>query len=211
MKDIILIGGGGHCKSVIDTIRSSNLYNVVGILDLPEHIGEVVLGVKVIGTDDELSKIFDLGVRHAFVTLGSIGNVNLRKKLTELVIEAGFEIPALVDSTAVVSKHAIVEKGTFVGKRAVLNAGVRVGRHCIINTGAILDHDTEVKDYVHVAPGSAISGNVRIGNNTHIGTNSTVIQGISIGFDCLIGAGSVVVKDISDAKRAFGNPCREVE
>ena len=33
MKQIILIGGGGHCKSCIDVIENGNKYKIRGIID----------------------------------------------------------------------------------------------------------------------------------------------------------------------------------
>ena len=53
MKDLILVGGGGHCKSVIDVAESAG-YNIWGIIDMPEDVGNRIFGYKVIGTDDDI-------------------------------------------------------------------------------------------------------------------------------------------------------------
>ena len=34
MKDIVLIGGGGHCKAVIDVVEQEGRFNIIGIIDL---------------------------------------------------------------------------------------------------------------------------------------------------------------------------------
>lgn len=211
MEKVLLIGGGVHCASVIDTMNQQALYEPVGILDVPEKVGESILGVPIVGVDSQMSEYFKQGIQLAFVTTGSVGNTKLREKLVTAAEQAGFRFPVIVDPTAVVSIHAKIGAGTFVGKGAILNNNVRVGEHSIVNTGVIVDHDGQVGDFVHLAPGTTMSGSVTIGDRTHIGTNSTLIQEVTVGSDTLIGAGSVVLKDIGSGKKAYGNPCREVE
>lgn len=46
MKPIILIGGGGHCKSVIEAAESSGRA-IAGILDMAENVGHEILGCKI--------------------------------------------------------------------------------------------------------------------------------------------------------------------
>ncbi|WP_346891504.1 hypothetical protein [Clostridium sp. UBA3887] len=70
MKKIVLVGGGGHCKSVIDSIRSKNEFEIVGITD-PVDKGEI-LNVKILGTDYILQDMHNQGVEYAFITVGSI-------------------------------------------------------------------------------------------------------------------------------------------
>ena len=211
MEDIILIGGGGHCKSVIDTLQKSTQFNIKGIIDLKEKVGSLINDVKIIGDDNDLEKIFKNGIKYAFITIGSIGNPAKRIQLFEKAKKIGFKFPCIIDSTAIIARNVIFDEGTFVGKRVIINSNTKVGRNCIINSGAIIEHDCQIGDDVHIAPGVVLSGNVYIGINTHVGTNSTIIQGIKIGKNTLIGAGSVLVKNISKNKKAYGNPCKEVE
>ena len=211
MEDIILIGGGGHCKSVIDSIKRTKKYNIVGILDLKDKIGEEILGIKVIGTDDKLEYYYKNGVKNIFLTIGSIGDTKLRKKLYCSALSIGYVFPNIIDNTAIISDDVQMEYGNFVGKGSIINVGTRLGNNCIINTGTIIEHDCYIGDFSHIAPGATLSGNVVVGESTHIGTNSAVIQNIRIGKNSIIGAGSVVIKDIGDNVKAYGNPCREVK
>lgn len=211
MEDIILIGGGGHCKSVIDSISKSKEYNIVGILDLHDKVGDEIFGVKVIGTDDKLEYYYKNGVSNIFLTIGSIGDTALRRKLYSVALNIGYSFPNIIDSTAIVSDKIEMGYGNFIGKRTIINAGTKIDNNCIINTGAIIEHDCHIESFCHVAPGATISGNVVIGENTHIGTNSTIIQNIVIGSNSIIGAGSVIVKDIKSNVKAYGNPCKEVK
>lgn len=210
MEDILLIGGGGHCKSVIDTLTMTNNFNIIGIIDTKDKVGNKINSIDVIGEDKDLQKYYETGIRYAFVTTGSIGDTSLRKKLIGKVVAAGFEIPVIIDPSAIVSKFSSIKSGTFIGKGVIINSHTEVGAYSIINSGAIIEHDCIIEKYCHIAPGTTMSGNVSIGENTHIGTNSTIIQSVSIGSNTLIGAGSVVISDIRSHKKAYGNPCKEI-
>jgi len=209
MKDIILIGGGGHCRSIIDSLREDKIFNIIGILDIKEKIGSWVDGVEIIGVDDDLEYYYKQGIQYAFISLGSIETPKLRVSFYENAKKLGYKIPTIIDKTSIVSKNAIIDEGTFIGKGAIVNAGVRIGKNCIINTGAIVEHDCVIEDFVHIGPGSVLSGGVIVEQRTHIGTNSTIIQYKKIGRDTIIGAGSVVTRNIKNGVKAYGNPCRE--
>lgn len=210
MEDILLIGGGGHCKSVIDSIKYGEEFNIIGILDSKEKIGDFIDSIEIVGCDEDSRYFFEKGCKNAFITVGSIGDVSIREKLYDNLKYIGFRFPVIKDKTSIISKNVVIKEGTFVGKGAIINSGTIIGKNCIINTGSILEHDCNIKDFVHIAPGVSLSGNVSIEEKTHIGTNSTIIQGIKIGKSCIIGAGSVVIKDIDDLKKAYGNPSKEV-
>lgn len=208
-RKILLLGGGGHCRSVLDSLLSSGLYDKIGIIDYDKSAS--ALGIDVIGSDDDLPHIFDAGWREAFITVGSVGSTKLRHKLYKVVKELGFIIPSIIDPTAIIARGTSIGEGTFVGKRSVVNSGSTVGTCVIINTGSIVEHDCSISDFVHVSPGATLCGQVSIGTDSHIGAGSIIRQGINVGSNTLIGAGSVVVKDIPNGLKAFGNPCKVVE
>jgi sugar O-acyltransferase (sialic acid O-acetyltransferase NeuD family) len=210
MKELLLIGGGGHCISIIDTLSDIEDYNIAGIVDIKEKIGETILGVQIIGEDNDLKYFYKQGIKHAFISIGSIGDVSLRRKLYQTAKEIGYLFPTIIDKSAIVSKYSSIGSGTFIGKGSIINGNTSIGSNVIINSGSIVEHDCVINDYCHIAPGSSLSGNVRIGENTHIGTNSTIIENIVIGENTIIGAGSVVVDNIADNQKAFGNPCKVV-
>jgi len=151
---IVLVGGGGHCEVVIDIIREENLFGEILISDLHENLGKYILDVRIDYTDDQLEKLFNAGVKHAFITVGKVSLDDRRKQLYEKLKTIGFKIPTIISSSAHVSKYAIIGEGTLVGKGAIVNAGATVGRNCIINTGVIIEHDCSVGDNVHVTSGS---------------------------------------------------------
>ena len=207
-KKLLVIGGGGHCRSVLDCVLSLGLYDEVGIVD-KENVE--ILGVPVVGSDPDLISLFQKGWTDAFITVGSVGNTAARRRLYSIIREIGFHVPAIVDKTVAMSDGIQIGDGCFIGKNAVVNTGASLGCCAIINTGAIVEHDCSVGDFSHISPGTVLCGQVRIGNDTHIGAGSVIRQQISVGNNVMIGAGSVVVKDISDGKMAYGNPCRIVK
>lgn len=207
MKKILLVGGGGHCKSVIEALRSNIIvYDEIAIVDCREKIGQQINGVNFIGEDSGLEYLYEQGYSDAFITLGSIGHAEKRIKLFDMIREIGFNIPVIRDRSSVIAEDAVIEEGVFIGKGSVINSGAHIKEGCIVNTSSIIEHDCQIGRYVHIAPGSVLCGEVIIGDNTHIGANATVIQGIRIGQNAIIGAGSVIIKDICDGVTVAGNP-----
>lgn len=210
-KKLLLIGGGGHCKSVLDSLLQTNQYSEIGIIDKKENIRKMILGVPIVGCDDDLSKLYQDGYHYAFVTVGSIGDPKIRIKLFKILEEIGFQVPNIIDLTATVSDNVNLEKGIFVGKNAVINVGSSIRKGAIINTASIIEHDCFIREYSHIAPGAVLCGEVQVGANTHIGARSVIIQQVKIGSNAIIGMGSVVLKDIEDDVLAYGNPCKGVQ
>lgn len=209
-KKILLVGGGGHCKSVLDTLLERNNFSDIGIIDKKENVGEWILGIPIIGCDNDLPQLFDAGYKYAFVTVGSVGDTKLRIRLYDKLMEVGFEIPNIIDPTAIVSSHIHIETGIYIGKKSIINAGSTIKKGAIINTGAIIEHDCMIEEFVHVAPGAILCGEVKVGSRTHIGANSVIKQQLVIGSDSVIGVGSIVTKNIEDNIIAYGNPCKGV-
>lgn len=201
-KNLILVGGGGHCKSVIDVAESEG-WTILGILD-PGNVGRKVCGHTIIGTDEQ---IFEFVHKAYFlVTVGQIKDAGLRIKLHEKILLAGGELATVIASDAYVSKYSNVGKGTVVMHKAVINADAKVGLGCIINTMANIEHDTKVGDYCHVSTGVMINGNCSIGHETFVGSGVVVSNGVSIKELCIIAAGSVVSKSILESGIYMGNP-----
>jgi len=207
-KRILLIGGGGHCKSVLDSLLVLKQYIDIGIIDKKENIGKKIMGISIIGCDDDLSQLYKNGYSYAFVTVGSIGHPHLRIKLFDLISAIGFVIPNVIDQSAVVSDDVFMDSGIFIGKNAVVNAGSKIRKGSIINSGAIIEHDCLIGSFAHIAPGTVLCGEVEIGKNTHIGAKSVVRQQLKMGANSIIGIGSVVTKSLADKVVAYGNPCK---
>ena len=201
--NIILIGGGGHCKSVIDVAESAG-YNILGVLDMPEEVGKSVLDYKVIGTDDDIPQYADKA--EFMITVGFIKNPAIRVRIYNKVKEAGGKLATIVASTAHVSRYATLGEGTVVMHQAVVNAGAQVGANCIINTFCNIEHDAVIGDQCHISTGTMVNGDCKVGERVFIGSQSVLTNGITVGDDIIIGAGSVVRKSISEKGVYAGNP-----
>lgn len=216
MKRILLVGGGGHCHSVLDTVLSLEAYEKIGVVAKDEQNlillqNDPMIAPYLVGTDADLAALFSAGWKEAFVTLGSVGNPAGRKKIYADIRKIGFHVPVIQDKSAVVSRFSFLEDGSFIGKNAVVNAGSRIGACSIVNTGAIVEHDCRIGAFSHISPGVVLCGTVGIEEEAHIGAGSVVKQGITVGRGSMIGLGSVVVKNIPENVTAYGNPCKVVE
>ncbi|NLA76487.1 MAG: acetyltransferase [Clostridiales bacterium] len=204
MKKIILVGCGGHAKSVTDAIESAGEYQIIGFIGVPEERAFSYRGYKSVGTDRDLERIFGEGTTYAFVCVGFIGEGVVRNKLYGRLKEIGYNIPVIKDPTAAIASDARIGEGAFIGKNAVVNSCADVGNMAIINTSSVVEHDCVVGEFSHVSVGAVLCGAVNVGENTFIGANSTVIQGLTVASNAIVGAGSTVLRDVMYSERAVG-------
>ncbi len=189
--EILLIGGGGHCRAVIDVIEQQNRYTIAGIIDRKECIGEKVLGYEVIGCDEDLPHLCSR-YQYALVTVGQIRSVEVRKQLFASLKAAGYILPAIVSPRAYVSKHAFIGKGSIVMHDAMVNASARIGDNCIINTKALIEHDCRIGNHCHVSTGAILNGASVIGKGTFVGSNAVSKEGVAVPEYSFIKAGSII-------------------
>ncbi len=189
MKEkIILLGGGGHCRSVIDVIEQEERFEIAGIIDRKELIGKDVLDYKIIGTDDDLRSLREK-YTYAFVTVGQIRSNLVRVKLFKLLKELDFKLPTIISPLSYVSRYAMIGEATVVMHHALINANAKVGSNCIINTKALIEHDAVVEDHTHISTGAIINGGTKVKANSFVGSSAVTKESIEVsGF---IKAGSV--------------------
>ncbi len=209
MNPIILIGGGGHCISCIDVIEKTGLYQIVGILDLPEKIGQKVLDYSIIGTDKEIER-FTPECSDFLITVGQIKSAELREKIVNKVKAAGGKLPVIISSLSYVSKHAIIEEGTIVMHHALVNAGATIGKGCIINSKALIEHEASIGNYCHISTGAIINGQSNISDYCFIGSNTVVANNTNVTLNSIIAAGSQVLKNIEVSGTYIGHPLRKI-
>ena len=188
-QDIILIGGGGHCRSVIDVIELEEKYVIAGIVvnDMPK--GSNVSGYEVIGCDDDLESLYEK-YKYAIITVGQVKSNHIRVKLFQKLKKIGYILPVIISPLAYVSRHTKIGEGTVIMHHALLNANVKVGKNCIINTKALLEHDVVVEDHCHISTASVVNGGAIVKANSFFGSNAVSKEAVEVsGF---IKAGEVV-------------------
>lgn len=214
MRRLLLIGGGGHCKSVVDSILSANEryeYEKIGIIDQKEKLGRNVAGVEIIGTDEDIVNFYKEGYNDAFITVGSIGDSQRRTDIYERIKEIGFQLPNIIDKNSVIAGGVQMKEGVYVGKGAVINTDTQIDACAIINTGVVIEHECSIGRFSHIAPGATVCGMVRIGDYVHVGANATIIQGIEISDYSVIGAGSSIIRKVERGVTMAGNPGRVIK
>ncbi len=202
-KPLVLVGGGGHCKSVIEAAESAG-YRILGVLDMPEEVGKTILSTMVVGTDDDIPAYVDKA--EFVITVGFIKNPATRIKLYNKIKEAGGKLATVIASTAHVSKYAEIGEGTVVLHHAFVNADAKVGCNVILNNFVNIEHDAVIGDQCHISTGTMVNGECKVGKNCFIGSQSVLANCITIGDDIIVGAGSFVRKSISEQGVYSGNP-----
>lgn len=199
IENIILIGGGGHCKSCIDVIEMENRFNIVGIVSKPERLHQKVSSYEIIACDKDIPNLVN-DYKLFLITIGQIKNVDTRIEKFNLLVNLGGQFPVIISPLAHVSKHASIGDGTIIMHNVVVNAGATIGENCIINTGAIIEHDVVVGDHCHISTGAIINGGTIVREKTFFGSNSVTKEYIEIGESSVIGAGLRVIKSVKSKR-----------
>ena len=200
MKNIILIGAGGHCNSCIDVIELEKKYKIIGLVDDKKKIKN--LKYKILGNDKNL-KILLTKSKFAHISIGQINDFKKREEIFLNLKKIGFKMPSIISPLAYVSPKAKIGEGTIVMHGAIINRGAIIGNNCIVNTKALIEHDTSVGDNCHVSTRSTLNGGVIIGNNSFIGSHAILKQNIKVGKNCFVNANLFVNKNIKDNSKIY--------
>lgn len=197
-EPLLLIGCGGHARSLIDVVESSGRWQVLGLVGLPEQVGVEVLGYPVIGSDQDLPSLRQQ-CAHALLAVGQIGLPTNRQRLVADLEYLEFMLPTVISCHAHVSRHAQLGKGTSVGHGTIINAGASVGDYCILNSNVLVEHDAVIGDHCHISTGVLMNGGVIVGGGSFIGSGAVLREGLNLPPQTVISAG----------KRVMGWPMRD--
>ncbi len=195
MEDLILVGYGGHAKSMADCIERQGKYRIIGYTDIKEHVSKYAY----LGNDGVLKDFFKKGVKNAAICIGYLGKGRIRQNIYSELKAIGYTLPVIIDPSAVVSETAEIGEGTFVGKLAVVNTEAKIGKMAIVNTKALIEHECVVGEFTHIAVGAVLCGTVSVGSGCFVGANSTVLQNLSIGNDSIVAAGALITENIENS------------
>ena len=189
MNKLILIGGGGHCKSCIDVIEQEGKYKIIGILDSKDKLGEKILSYDVIGTDDDMRKyIFD--DCYFLITVGQIKTYKTREKIYLKLQQEQAKFATVISPRAYVSQSASIGSGTIIMHDSIINAEAIIQENCIINTKVIIEHDSIIESHCHISTAAVINGNVTVSKGSFFGSNAVSKQGVATTKADFIKAGS---------------------
>lgn len=207
MTRTVLIGSGGHARSVAEAARAAGTLDVIAATDPDDARRDQTLdGIPIVGSDDRLPALLADGVRSAIVGVGGVGDNGPRARVWQAATELGFDLPPVTHPAATVAAGVTPGPGTVVLAGARIGPGAQIGADVIVNTGAIVEHDCVVGDHAHVASGAILGGDVEIGAESHVGSGAVVLQGVRIGAQAIVGAGAVVVGDVPDGITVVGIP-----
>jgi sugar O-acyltransferase (sialic acid O-acetyltransferase NeuD family) len=211
-KKIIILGTGGNCLDILDTLNDMNdagherLYECVGFLDDDaSQWGQEILGVRVLGALDTAKQYTDC------VYVNGIGSENNYWKKREIIARTQISrerFETILHPTASVSRTAKLGRGVVVFQNVTITYNVTIGDHVIILPASVISHDDRIGDYTSIAGGVSISGKVDVGQSCYLGSNASIKDGVKIGDYCLVGIGSVVLQDVGDNSVVVGNPAR---
>lgn len=193
---IVLFGGGGLARALIDLVRAGDDFEVIGIVDDDRKPGTEVLGVRVLGGRAFLDPLARAGLCYAANAVGAVGRIRARSDVSALITAAGLREPVLIEPTASVAASADLALGVQVFAQAVVSSAAVVGSHTIINSGAIVSHDCRVGANSHIAPGAILAGHVTVGDRVLVGMGVTAPIGVTIRDGALVGNGATLRGDV---------------
>ncbi|WP_024851383.1 acetyltransferase [Hydrogenovibrio kuenenii] len=202
---LLLIGGGGHCASVIDVIEATGDYEIVGIVEAPGSDEKSLLGYSVIGTDDNLQELLK-STPNCVITVGQIQHAIIRKSLFAKVKKLGGKLPTIISPLARVARSAVLNEGVVVMHHAIVNHFARIGDNTIINHKALVEHGSVIGRNCHISTNATINGDAQVGEGCFLGSGSVLIQGVRVAENSLIGAGAVVTHHLSKPGVYVGCP-----
>jgi sugar O-acyltransferase (sialic acid O-acetyltransferase NeuD family) len=195
-RRMIVYGGGGHGKAVIEAVRAMGMHEIVGIVDDGLPGGTKVLGLPMLGGAEALAGLLAQGIRQAANAVGGIGDARSRVRVFRRLIEAGFSCPAVIHPTAFVEPSASLLPGVQVMPHAYIGSEAEIGFGAIVNTSAVVSHDCRLAAYANLSPGALLAGGVRIGESALVGMGVTVNLGVVIGDGARVGNSAVVKTDV---------------
>ncbi len=202
-KKLVIIGAGGHAKSVVDSIDDTEI-ELFGFIDMAKegyHCGVPIFGSKIEHVPNYKDQYYIIG----------IGDVIARREWYRRICDMGLKTLNVIDKTAVIAKNVQIGTANYIGKLAVINADAKVGNNNIINTKALIEHECRVGDHTHISTASLVNGNVVVGDGVFFGSCAMTAAQVTLGEYSIVGAGGVVIKDIPAWTTAVGVPAKVIK
>ena len=205
MKKTIIIGSGGHAKSLLGIIKDKRL--IFGYCDVNKS---KEFKLDYLGSDDDILINYSPSeyLIHCAVVYTEDCNLKLRSKILNRYEQ--YRKSTFIDESAIISNWTEISEGCEIFERCVVKASY-IGSNSIINTGSIVEHGVIIGHNSFLGPGTIVCGGGEIGNNVLIGAGVTIKDDVKICDDVVIGIGSNVINDINEPGVYVGNPSRRIK
>jgi len=204
MKEVIIIGAGGHAAEIDEYIKYSQKItgrkelNIVGFLDDdPENYARYILSAPLLGS------IREHNVTRGQAYIIGIANLKYRRLFVERFKTLGAEFVSFVHCGAYLTESSAYGEGTIIGPNANIGPNVRIGDFTLINSRCSLGHDAIIGNYNVISPNVCFSGFSKVGDENFFGINSATIPGISVGNRNKIAAGMILDQNVGDDSTVF--------
>lgn len=200
---LLLIGGGGHCRSCIDVVEATGEYEIIGIVEADGVVPDNMTPYELAGFDSDLPSLLQ-ETPHCLITVGQVTSSQVREKLFMELTAMGAILPSIISPLAYVSPTAKIGEGSIVMHHALVNAYAQIGCNVIVNSQSLVEHDVVIANHCHISTGSKVNGEVHVGEGCLIGSGAVIKQGVELTDHVVIGAGSTVLGTISETGTYVG-------
>jgi len=210
-KNIVIFGGGSHCLCILDLIETSVDFEIIGIIDSIAEIDAQIKDYKVIGRQNELSKLVkQYNIEGGIIAIGDNYSRSLLSQ--EILLQVpDFNFVNIIHPSTIISKNASIGSGNVFMAGVIINIGAIVKDHCIINTGSQLEHFSIMENYSSLSAGVITGGYAVFKKFSAIALGVTVFDRVTIGENTVVGSGSLVTKDLPDNVLAYGVPAKVIK
>lgn len=209
----IIWGSSGHAKVLADII-----YNERSSIDTlfdndpkaKSSISNIPLYIGIEGLNHWVNQRNSLDEYLGAIAIGGAKGKE-RLEIAQIFKNLGLKLPIIKHTTSAIALTAIIKEGSHILANSVISADTIIGKMCIVNNSASIDHECEIGDGVHIAPGAVLCGCVKIDKHAMIGAGAVVLPRLRIGENSIIGAGSIVVRDVPPNSVVVGNPAKKIK
>lgn len=188
MKRLLIVGAGGHGRSVAEAVLAEGQYRLAGFVD------------DAAANQPPLCQVWSLPVfgaianlptyrQHADAVVVAIGNNRLREELHLRFGAVGFEFARVVHPKAIVSPRAVIGAGTAIMAGAIVGTEARLGIGVIINCAAVVDHHCTVDDFGHLSVNAAMAGGSGLGRGAWMQAGAVLGYGVKVESGLVLGPG----------------------
>lgn len=188
MTRLLIVGAGGHGRSVAEAAMMSGHYEVAGFVDDSAVDIKDIWGIPMLGETGNLLAYRSL----TQAVIVAIGNNNARRRLSDRFVQAGYELVSVLHPRATISSRAVIGPGSAIMAGAIIGTEAQLGRGVIVNCGAIVDHHARVADFGHLGVNACMAGGTVLGRGAWLQAGSAIGYGVQVPDGSILGPGEAL-------------------